>query len=71
MATCTDLQMCLKALWRHGIGQDDIFQSIAELPLHKAAMLLQFCVQQVLDLRCSRLLHLQPYEVPLNCIPVE
>lgn len=61
--TCADLQMRLEALWRHSVGQDDIFQSVAELPLHKAAVLLQFCVQQVLNLWRSRLLHLQPYDI--------
>ena len=61
--TCADLQMRLKALGRHGVGQNDIFQSIAELPLHQAAVLLQLRVQQVLNLWRSRLLHLQPHDV--------
>ena len=70
VATCTNLQVSLKALRRHSVGKDDIFESVAELPLHKAAMLLQLRVQQMLNLWRSRLLHLQPYVSPLSSPPV-
>ncbi len=56
--TCTDFQVRLEALWRDCIWQYHIFESIAELALHKAAVLLQLCVQQLVNLWCSRLLHL-------------
>ena len=58
--------MRLKALWRHSIGQNDIFQSIAELPLHQAAVLLQLGVQQVLNVWRCCLLHLRTHNVSLG-----
>lgn len=56
--TCADFQVCLKALWRDCIWQDHIFEPIAELALHQAAVLLQLCVQQLVNVWCSCLLHL-------------
>ena len=48
--TCADLQVRLKALWRHCIWQNDILKPIAQLPLHQRAVLLQFSVQKVLHI---------------------
>lgn len=73
LITCADLQVRLEALWRHCIWQDDVFQSIAQLALHQAAVLLQLCVQQVLHICCSRLFHLQasPFLIFYCCERVE
>ena len=65
--TCADLQMRLKALWRHCIRQNDILETIAQLSLHQRAVLLQFSVQKVLHMGWDCLLHLQQCLLMFMC----
>ena len=65
--TCADLQVRLKALWRHCIWQNDILETIAQLSLHQRAVLLQFSVQKVLHMGWDCLLHLQQCLLMLMC----
>ena len=57
--TRVNLQVRLKALGRHGVGQDDIAQAVVQLPGRELAVLLQRRIQQRLHLRqAAALIHL-------------